>query len=191
MWLVVGLGNPGPEYARNRHNVGFMVADLLAERLGRLGFRAKFGGELAQAQLAGEKLVLLKPQSYMNVSGQVVARARAFFQVEPDRLVVIHDDLDLPFPRVKVKLGGGHGGHNGLRSIFSDLGTQEFVRVRVGIGRPPPRMDAADYVLQDFSREERRELDFVVPEAADAVETILRDGVISAMNRYNPKPEVG
>jgi PTH1 family peptidyl-tRNA hydrolase len=189
MWLIVGLGNPGPHHAKNRHNVGFMTADLLAERWRVGGWRGKFGAELAQGGYAGRKAVLLKPQGYMNVSGRAVAAAAQFFQVEPGSLVVIHDDLDLDFDRLKLKVGGGHGGHNGLRSIFQDLGTQEFVRVRVGIGRPPPRMDPADYVLQDFGPAERKELDLVVGRAADAVESILQDGVISAMNRYNQKSE--
>ncbi|HEY3354090.1 MAG TPA: aminoacyl-tRNA hydrolase [Polyangia bacterium] len=189
MWLVVGLGNPGPRYAGNRHNVGFMVADLLADRWRAGGWRQKFGAELTQAGAFGDKIVLFKPQSFMNVSGGPVARAVQFFQVEPGSLVVVHDDLDLDFDRMKVKVGGGHGGHNGLRSIIADLGTPEFVRVRVGIGRPPPRMDPADYVLQDFSKAERTALDLVVGSAADAAESILRDGVISAMNRYNQKLE--
>jgi PTH1 family peptidyl-tRNA hydrolase len=187
MRLVVGLGNPGRGYARNRHNVGFMVVDLLAERWGVGAFRAKFGGHLGEGRIAGDKVALLKPQSYMNCSGQVVAPAARFFGVAPADLVVIHDDLDLDFGRLKVKVGGGHGGHNGLRSIFADLGSQDFVRVRLGIGRPPPRMDGADYVLQDFSRVETKELPFVLGDAADAVEMILQAGVTSAMNRFNQK----
>ena len=188
MWLIVGLGNPGREYAGNRHNTGFMVVDELAKRVGGLSFRSKFGGHLADARAFGERAVLLKPQSYMNCSGQVVAPAARFFNVEPANLVVIHDDLDLDFGRLKVKVGGGHGGHNGLRSLFADLGTQEFVRVRLGIGRPPPRMEGADYVLQNFSRAEAKELPFLLGEAADAVELILQTGLTSAMNRFNPKP---
>ncbi|MBI5479026.1 MAG: aminoacyl-tRNA hydrolase [Deltaproteobacteria bacterium] len=188
MWLIVGLGNPGREYAANRHNAGFMVADLLAERWGVAGFRAKFGGLLADARVGGERVVLLKPQSFMNCSGQVVAPAVRFFDVEPANLVAVHDELDLDFGRIKVKVGGGHGGHNGLRSLFADLGTQDFVRVRLGIGRPPPRMEGADYVLQDFSRAEGKELPFALGDAADAVEMILQAGVTSAMNRFNSKP---
>jgi PTH1 family peptidyl-tRNA hydrolase len=188
MWLIVGLGNPGRDYAANRHNSGFMVVDLLAERWEVGGFRAKFGGKLADARIAGERAVLLKPQSYMNCSGQVVAPAVRFFQVEPTNLVVVHDELDLDFGRIKLKVGGGHGGHNGLRSMFADLGTQDFARVRLGIGRPPPRMEGADYVLQDFSRAEGRELPFLLQDAADAVELILQAGVTSAMNRFNSKP---
>jgi PTH1 family peptidyl-tRNA hydrolase len=188
MWLIVGLGNPGREYAANRHNAGFMVVDELARRVGGLSFRSKFGGHLAEARLGGDKAVLLKPQSFMNCSGQVVAPAARFFDVPPDHLVVIHDELDLDFGRLKVKVGGGHGGHNGLRSIFADLGTPEFVRVRLGIGRPPPRMEGADYVLQNFSKVEGRELPFLLGDAADAVELILQAGVTSAMNRFNSKP---
>jgi PTH1 family peptidyl-tRNA hydrolase len=191
MWLIVGLGNPGRDYASNRHNAGFMVVDELARRVGGLSFRSKFGGQLAEARLAGEKALLLKPQSFMNCSGQVVAPAARFFQVEPATLIVIHDELDLDFGRLKVKVGGGHGGHNGLRSLFADLGTPDFIRVRLGIGRPPPRMEGADYVLQNFSRAEGRELPFLLGEAADAVELILQAGVTSAMNRFNPKPTEG
>jgi peptidyl-tRNA hydrolase, PTH1 family len=187
MWLIVGLGNPGREYAANRHNAGFMVVDELARRVGGLSFRGKFGGQLAEARLAGEKTMLLKPQSFMNCSGQVVAPAVRFFQVAPANLIVVHDELDLDVGRLKVKVGGGHGGHNGLRSIFADLGTPEFVRVRLGIGRPPPRMEGADYVLQDFSRAEAREVPFLLGDAADAVELILQAGVTSAMNRFNSK----
>jgi peptidyl-tRNA hydrolase, PTH1 family len=188
MWLIVGLGNPGREYAGNRHNAGFMVVDELDRRWGPLSFRRKFGGQLAEARVAGEKALLLKPQSFMNCSGQVVGPAVGFFQLEPANLIVIHDELDLDFGRLKVKVGGGHGGHNGLRSLFADLGTPEFVRVRLGIGRPPPRMEGADYVLQSFSRTEAKELPFLLGEAADAVELILQAGVTSAMNRFNPKP---
>jgi peptidyl-tRNA hydrolase, PTH1 family len=187
MWLIVGLGNPDREYAANRHNAGFMVVDELARRVGGLSFRAKFGGLLADARVGGERAALLKPQSFMNCSGQVVAPAARYFDVPPANLVVVHDELDLDFGRIKVKVGGGHGGHNGLRSIFADLGTQDFVRVRLGIGRPPPRMEGADYVLQNFSRAEAKELPFLLAEAADAVELILQAGVTSAMNRFNPK----
>jgi PTH1 family peptidyl-tRNA hydrolase len=189
MWLVVGLGNPGSYYARNRHNAGFMVVDLLADRLRVGGFRGKFGGEVALAALGGERAVLLKPQSYMNLSGQVVARAAQFYQVEPGDIVVVHDDIDLDFDRLKVKVGGGHGGHNGLRSVIQDLGTPEFVRVRIGVGRPPPRQDPADYVLEDFGPAERRDLDLVVARAADAVETVVREGVTAAMNRHNARAD--
>jgi peptidyl-tRNA hydrolase, PTH1 family len=188
MWLVVGLGNPGPEYAGNRHNVGFMVVDLLAERW-QAGLRRKFGGELGQVHVHGERVALLKPLSFMNVSGEAVVRAAQFYEVEPPAIVVVHDDIDLELGRLKVKQGGGHGGHNGLRSIFQHLSSQEFTRVRLGVGRPPPRMDAADWVLEDFSRAERKEIELAIPSAADAVETILHLGVISAMNRFNPKAE--
>ena len=169
MWLVVGLGNPGSGYARNRHNAGFMVVDLLADRLRVGAWRGKFGGEVAGAALAGERLLLLKPRSYMNCSGPVIVRAAQFYQLEPAAILVVHDDIDLDFDRIKVKVGGGHGGHNGLRSIIQDLGSPDFVRVRIGVGRPPPRQDAADSVLEDFGPGERRDLDLVIARAADAV----------------------
>ncbi len=188
--LVVGLGNPGPQYAGNRHNVGRMVLDALARR-GGLGFKShKAGASIAEGRLqpGGPKLVLASPSSYMNLSGGAVAQLAKFFKVEPARVVVVHDDLDLDFDRLQVKVGGGHGGHNGLRDIIARLGTPDFVRVRVGIGRPPGRQDPADFVLKDFSTEERKALPVLIEEAADAVEAIAADGVLAAQNRFNQRP---
>lgn len=185
MWLCVGLGNPGPEYESNRHSVGFRIVGELARRGGAGRWRSKFGAELAEATVGGQKVLLCKPMEFMNVSGQSVARVARFHKVIPAETVVVHDDLDLPFARLKLGLGGGHGGHNGLRSLIADLGSPDFARVRVGIGRPADGRDPADWVLSDFSRAEQKELPFAVGEAADAVETIVRDGLPAAMNRWN------
>jgi PTH1 family peptidyl-tRNA hydrolase len=184
MWLVVGLGNPDPEYAANRHNIGFMVADELARR-GKLSWRSKFGGELA----SGNGMTLLKPMKYMNLSGEVVQPAAAFLKIEPPNILVVHDELDIEFPRIQVKVGGGTAGHNGLKSIAQRLGTQDFIRVRVGISRPDPRWDPADYVLSDFTKVEQKEVPFLIADAADAVETIVKQGTTAAMNRFNRKKD--
>ena len=189
MWLIVGLGNPGPEYEANRHNIGFAVVDELAKRVGLASaWRSKFGGALCQGEIGGQKVVLLKPMKFMNVSGEVVQPAAGFFQIPPERTVVVHDELDLDFARLQVKVGGGAAGHNGLRSIAERLGTPEFVRVRVGIGKPT-RGSGADYVLGNFSKVEQKELPIVVAEATDATETIVKDGAVVAMNRYNRKKD--
>ena len=189
MWLLVGLGNPGPKYAQNRHNIGFMVIDEIASRSrGCDGFRAKFGAELASADVAGAKAILLKPQEYMNVSGQALQRAAAFYQVEPKQVIVVHDEIDLPLGTLRVKVGGGHGGHNGLRSIIQELATQEFLRVRVGVGRPGPAgkgSNVAGFVLDDFAKGERTEVEIVVKEAADAMESLIQHGSIATMNKFN------
>jgi peptidyl-tRNA hydrolase, PTH1 family len=184
-WLVIGLGNPGPGYAGNRHNVGFMVLDLLAERLsGR--FKAHKGrADVLEARLGGHRAVLGKPRSYMNTSGGPVASLRDFFKVPVEQLVVVHDELDLEPGMLRLKQGGGDNGHNGLRSMRRSLGSGEFARVRVGIGRPPGRQDPADYVLHDFSAAERKELGVTVERAADAVEALIRDGLAPAQNAYN------
>ncbi len=191
-WLVVGLGNPGPGYARNRHNVGHMVLDLLAERLpgsfvvhraraavldGRLGTLP--GGA------PGPRVVLAKPASFMNVSGGPVAALRTFYDVPPSKLLVVHDELDLPPATLRLKRGGGEGGHNGLRSISAALGTKDYVRLRIGIGRPPGRTEAADFVLRDFSSAERRELEVTLVEAADAVEDVVTLGLEKAQLRLH------
>lgn len=189
-WLVVGLGNPGPTYARNRHSVGFMVADLLAQRLGGR-FTARRGRvDAVEGRLSGARVVLAKPKAYMNESGGPVASVRSFFRVPADRLVVVHDELDIAYGALRLKLGGGEGGHNGLRSLRRALGTGEFYRVRVGIGRPPGRMDPADYVLRDFSPAERKELPFHLDRAGDAVEVLLTDGLAVAQNRFHPDGSV-
>jgi peptidyl-tRNA hydrolase, PTH1 family len=187
LWLVVGLGNPGSEYARTRHNLGFMVVDELAARAGATPWKAKFGAELVEGQLApGVRLLLCKPMEYMNVSGQVVQKVAAFWKVAPAQTVVVHDELDLPFGRLKLGAGGGAGGHNGIRSLISTLGT-DFNRVRVGIGKPQSKQQGVGHVLGGFSKEEQTELPFIVTEAREAVETIISSGLTAAMNRFNKK----
>ncbi|WP_216893823.1 aminoacyl-tRNA hydrolase [Nocardia alni] len=184
--LVVGLGNPGSEYERTRHNVGFMVADVLAERVGgRFTVHKKSGADLLESRLDGRKVLLAKPRSYMNVSGRPVAALARFFSVPPTEVVVVHDDLDLPFGAIRLKRGGGEGGHNGLRSISSALTTKDYLRVRLGIGRPPGRQDPADYVLKPFATVERKELPVIVEQAADAVELLLRVGLEPAQNQLH------
>jgi PTH1 family peptidyl-tRNA hydrolase len=184
-WLVVGLGNPGPEYASTRHNAGFLVVDLLAERHGARLRSHKARADAAQLRLGGVPAVLARPRSYMNVSGPPVAALRSFFKVEPERVIVVHDELDIPFGAVRLKRGGGDNGHNGLRSITSSLGTRDYLRVRFGIGRPPGRMDPADFVLRDFAVPERKELPFLVDRAADAVEALVAEGLEPAQNRFH------
>lgn len=185
MWLVVGLGNPGSQYAGTRHNIGFQVVDELLTRWKAPPPRDKFGAELTEATVAGDKVLFCKPQEFMNVSGQAVARVAQFWKVAPKETVVVYDDLDLPFGRLKLGTGGGHGGHNGMRSILADWGTPDFLRVRVGIGRPPAGHDSAGYVLGHFSRAEQADLPQVVTGAAEAVETIVRSGLAVAMNKFN------
>jgi len=183
--VVVGLGNPGPTYSGNRHNVGFMVLDLLAERAGGK-FRAHKGrADVLEGRLAGSRAVLVKPRSYMNLSGGAVASVLSFFSVPADQLLVVHDDLDLPYGALRLKRGGGEGGHNGLKSISQSVGTREYGRARFGIGRPPGRQDPADYVLRDFGGAERKELALNVDRAADAVETFLTRGLEAAQNEFN------
>lgn len=172
--MVVGLGNPGPTYARTRHNVGFFVADLLAARMaGRFSAHKRSNAEVCEGRLVGRRTVLVKPRSFMNVSGGPVTAALRFFSVGPGELLVAHDDLDLPLGVVRLKRGGGEGGHNGLRSISKSLDSKDYLRVRVGIGRPPGRMDPADYVLKPFAVAERPAVALACEEAADAVELLL------------------
>ena len=186
MHLVVGLGNPGREYQDNRHNLGFRVVDELAGRAA--AWRGKWGAELAEVELSGQKVLLCKPMQFMNVSGQAVASVAGFWKVPTEQLVVVHDELDLPLGRLKLSKGGGAGGHNGVRSVIDGLGTPDFLRVRVGIGRPPPNWEGADYVLADFTRAEQPELAGIVAAAAEAVKEIVARGLTSAMNRYNVRP---
>jgi PTH1 family peptidyl-tRNA hydrolase len=189
-FLVVGLGNPGPGYAGNRHNVGAMVLDELAARAGiRLsackGARSRaLSGE---GRLAGRRVVLARPLTYMNESGGPVRGLLDYHHLPVEDLVVVHDELDLPFTTVRLKRGGGEGGHNGLRSISRSTGTKEYLRVRVGIGRPPGRQDPADFVLKDFSAVERKELDLLIGEAADAAEALLVRGLEAAQNEVHPR----
>ena len=192
-WLVVGLGNPGAKYAGNRHNVGAMVVDELASRHGGARLKAhKSRASVAEVRLGtlpggapGPRAVLAVPSSYMNESGGPVKALMQFFRIDADHLVVLHDELDIPAGEVRLKQGGGEGGHNGLRSISSSLGTKDYLRVRVGIGRPPGRMDPADFVLLDFSMAERKELPFLIGDAADAVEQLVAEGLLAAQQRWH------
>ncbi len=184
-WLVVGLGNPGPTYAGNRHNVGFMVLDLLAERVGGRFKAHKGRADVVEGRLSGVRAVLAKPKTYMNLSGGPTASLSSFFQVPVERIVVIHDELDIPYGALRLKRGGGDNGHNGLRSITSALGSKDYLRVRVGIGRPPGRQDPADFVLKDFSPVEKKELPFHVDRAADAVEALLTGPLEAAQNTFH------
>jgi PTH1 family peptidyl-tRNA hydrolase len=184
--LVVGLGNPGPEYAETRHNVGVRVVELLAARAGGGRFaKHKSNADVLEGRLAGRRAVFAVPRTFMNVSGGPVAGLLRYYGVEPADLVVVHDDLDLGFGVVRLKQGGGEGGHNGLRSISGSIGTKDYLRVRFGIGRPPGRQDPADFVLKRFSGAERKELEFAVDLAADAAEALLRDGLEPAQNRFH------
>ena len=184
-WLIAGLGNPGPEYAGNRHNAGQMVVDLLAERMGARFKAHRTRNEVADGRLAGVPVTLAKPRTYMNLSGGPVAALAAFYKIPPERIVVVHDELDIPFGAVRLKRGGGDNGHNGLRSVTQALGTNEYNRARFGIGRLPGRMDAATFVLRDFSAAERKELPLLIDRCADAVETLLSKGLAVAQNTFH------
>ena len=185
-WLVVGLGNPGPDYAPTRHNVGFLVVEELADRArGRFAKHKRAHAQVAEERLQGQRAVLAKPSSYMNESGGPVKGLLDFYKVPMERLVVIHDELDIPFNTLRLKLGGGDNGHNGLKSIRRSTGSGEFYRVRVGIGRPPGRQDPADFVLKPWGSAERKELPMLVSDAADAVELLVHEGLERAQNRYN------
>ncbi len=199
-WLVVGLGNPGPQYAGNRHNVGQMVLDELATRA-RASFGSK-GGVLSRRPQAvtaevrlgtlpggapGPRAVLAKPTTYMNTSGGPVAALARYYDVPPERVIMVHDELDIPFGDVRLKLGGGEGGHNGLRDTTKALGTKDYLRVRVGVGRPPGRMDAADFVLRDFAKPELKELPLLLDSAADAVELLATEGLERAQLRFHTR----
>ncbi|WP_394431516.1 aminoacyl-tRNA hydrolase [Streptomyces sp. SGAir0957] len=189
-WLIAGLGNPGPEYAMNRHNVGFMVADLLARRMGAKFKRATKGqaqvveGRIGPPGPANRRVILAKPMSYMNVSGGPVTALRDFYKVPTERIVAVHDELDIDYGVLRLKLGGGDNGHNGLKSMTKAMGP-DYHRVRFGIGRPPGRMQVADFVLKDFSSAERKELDYFVDRAADAVEALVTEGLERAQSSYN------
>jgi peptidyl-tRNA hydrolase, PTH1 family len=191
VWLVVGLGNPGPSYAGHRHNVGYLVTSELAERMGS-PFRAHKSGraDVVEGRLAppgtdGPRVVLVRPRSYMNETGGPVKQLAGFYKVPPERIVAVHDELDLPFDHMRVKLGGGDNGHNGVRSLRNALGTGDFYRVRIGIGRPPGRQDVADFVLSDYSTAERKAVPLQVTTAADAVESLLADGLERTQARFN------
>ena len=190
MWLFAGLGNPGRQYAGNRHNAGFLVIDEILRRVGAVAPRARMGADLSEAAMAGTKVVFCKPMEFMNVSGQAISRAAGFWKIPPQQILVVHDDMDLDFGRMKLVEGGGTGGHNGLRSIVAELGTESFCRLRFGIGRPPPAWEGADFVLADFSAEERKSLPNLIEEAADASQTIVKGGMVAAMNRFNRRKKI-
>lgn len=189
MWLVVGLGNPGKQYEDHRHNVGFEVVEALSERLGVEAYKEKFRARLARAKRGPEELVLLMPQTFMNLSGESVQPAAAFYKVPPQNLLVVHDELDLPFGELRLKTGGGHAGHNGLRSIIGCLGSPDFHRLRVGVGRPPPgfRGEVADYVLSSFDAIERAQLGGLLRSSVDALVDVVDRGMVAATNRLNTK----
>ncbi|MGL4256885.1 aminoacyl-tRNA hydrolase [Microbacterium sp.] len=186
-WLIVGLGNPGPRYELTRHNVGQMVIDELAARRGE-AFRAhKANARVAETWLrpGASKLILAKPNTFMNVSGGPVAGLAKFYGIDPARVVIVHDELDIPFDTIKLKTGGGHGGHNGVRDVAKALDSAEFARVRVGIGRPPGRQDPADWVLDPFGATERKNLPILLADAADAVEQLVADGLLAAQQKHH------
>lgn len=183
--VIVGLGNPGPRYEGNRHNIGFLVADELAARVGGKFKSHKSGADAVEGRLGGARSVLVKPRSFMNLSGGPVAGAVKFFKTAPESLIVIHDELDLPYGTIRIKQGGGENGHNGLRSISKSLGTRDYLRVRFGVGRPPGRMDPADYVLKDFSGTERKELAYFIDLCADAVEALVTKDLEAAQNEFH------
>jgi PTH1 family peptidyl-tRNA hydrolase len=188
MHLVVGLGNPGARYVDTRHNVGFLVVDALARRARVDPSKEQLGALVGKGSVGGQPALLAKPQSFMNLSGGPVQQLAAFHKVPLSRLVVVHDELDLPFGDVRVKVGGGHGGHNGLRDLHARLGSADYARVRVGISRPPREWDTADYVLARWTPDESARLLDVVDAAADAVESVVRDGTAAAMNKLNTRP---
>ncbi|ALX04070.1 MULTISPECIES: aminoacyl-tRNA hydrolase [Aeromicrobium] len=185
-WLVVGLGNPGPTYAATRHNVGYMVADVLADRMGgRFKAHASGRAEVVEGRLAGERAVLGRPRSYMNESGGPVSTLMKYFDVDAEHLVVVHDELDIDFGALRLKLGGGDNGHNGLKSIRQSIGTGDFHRVRVGIGRPPGRQSVHDFVLKPYSSTERKDLPVYLEEAADAIESLVTRGLSETQSAFN------
>jgi PTH1 family peptidyl-tRNA hydrolase len=188
VWLVVGLGNPGPSYAGHRHNVGYLVTDELADRMGEK-FKSHKGGraDVAEGRLqpGGPRVVLARARCYMNESGGPVKALASFYKIEPDHVIAIHDELDIAFGTLRVKLGGGDNGHNGLRSMRASFGTGDFFRVRAGIGRPPGRQEVADFVLSNYSTVEKKELPFQVMDAADAVECLIAEGLEKTQQRFN------
>ncbi|MCH6232268.1 aminoacyl-tRNA hydrolase [Microbacterium sp. CFH 31415] len=186
-WLIVGLGNPGPRYELTRHNVGQLVLDELAARRGESFKAHKANARVAETWLrpGGVKLILAKPNTFMNVSGGPVAGLAKFYGVEPGQVVIVHDELDIPFDTIKLKTGGGHGGHNGVRDVAKALDSGDFARVRVGIGRPPGRQDPADWVLDPFGAAERKNLPILLGDAADAVEQLVEEGLLAAQQKHH------
>jgi PTH1 family peptidyl-tRNA hydrolase len=189
--LIAGLGNPGREYAQTRHNIGFQVVSRLAEKHGLYFSRAQNEALVVAGRIGNLRVVLAKPQTWMNESGRAVGPLVRFYQVELARLLIVYDDLDRPSGSLRLRSEGGHGGHNGMRSIIARLGTQEFARLRVGIGRPPGRMDPAAYVLQPFSRDEEILMDAARDRAVEAIESFLAEGIVAAMNKFNTRLEPG
>lgn len=183
-WLVAGLGNPGPEYTGNRHNIGFMVAELLAERISGRFKAHKSRAQVVEGRIGGQRVVLAKPMTFMNLSGGPVTALRDFYKVPVGNIIAVHDELDIDYATLRLKKGGGDNGHNGLKSITKSLGP-DYLRVRCGIGRPPGRMDVAAFVLKDFSSAERKELDWFVDRSADAVEALISEGLERAQGTYN------
>ncbi|MEE2903645.1 MAG: aminoacyl-tRNA hydrolase [Myxococcota bacterium] len=188
MKLIVGLGNPGGEYDETRHNVGFQVIDELKRQFSHAVFDKKFKGLVTRARIGGEDAILLKPMTYMNLSGESVGPAAGFYKIPPEDIIVVHDELDIEPGRIKLKKGGGHGGHNGLKSLVKHLPNANFTRVRLGIGRPPPRWETANYVLGKFTKQEQPIIEEVIRSATKAVEVILEEGLPSAMKEYNRNP---
>lgn len=187
-WLIVGLGNPGKEYDRTRHNCGFRALDILADKLSCKIDKAKFQGLYGQTVVNGQKLYLLKPLTYMNLSGRSVLQLSAYFQIPPQRIIVIFDDISLDVGRLRVRSNGSAGGHNGIKSIISELGSQEFPRVKVGVGaKPRPEQDLADWVLSSFTAQEEKALKTALENAGDAALCLIEKGVMEAANRYNAK----
>lgn len=185
MYIIAGLGNPTREYEKTRHNVGFEVIDELADRLNTSVEEKKFKGYYGKAMIGGEKVILLKPQTFMNLSGESVRAAADFYKVDPDHIIVIYDDVSLDVGQLRIRTKGSAGGHNGIKNIIAHLGTQEFPRVKVGVGNKPTRIDLADYVLGRFSKEDRGVMEEAFKEAAEAVEVMIREGAGTAMNRFN------
>jgi PTH1 family peptidyl-tRNA hydrolase len=186
-WVIVGLGNPDDKYRRSRHNLGFMALERLAQRHGAALNERRFKAHFGRCEIAGRKVILGQPQTYMNLSGEAVAPLLGYFKIEPARLIVIHDELDLPAGTVRVKRGGGHAGNNGIRSIIDALGHGDFVRIRIGIGRPPQRRDAIGYVLEPLKRDELEVFEPAMERAAEAAEEIIESGVERAMNQFNQR----
>lgn len=191
MYIIAGLGNPTREYSKTRHNVGFEVIDVLADRLGTTVEDKKFKGLYGRGMIGGEKVLLLKPQTYMNLSGESIREAADFYKVEPDHIIVIYDDISLGVGQLRIRTKGSAGGHNGIKSIIAHLGTQEFPRIKVGVGDKPKKMDLADYVLSRFSKEDQALMEDAYKEAARAAEVMIGQGADAAMNQFNgQKPNV-
>ncbi len=190
-FLLIGLGNPGREYRDNRHNFGFMLVDWVAARLAARGMKLQSKAIVTDANYEGRKIVLAKPQTYMNLSGQSIQGLANFYKIPLEKLLVAHDDLDIPFGSIRIRPGGGPGGQKGVASTIERLGTKDFARLRLGIGRPPGRMDPADYVLQNFSRDELKEVTGILDRAADAALSFVTDGLDKAMNRFNGEVKEG